>query len=312
MRISPECLPRGPRLPRDHWQKEIAKLDPDIEYEEMSRIVAQHEFPWDLQQALSFALFRTYAVPSIGRLLFETNEFTKNVQRRHDDTVLILDAIATDGMASQDGRTAIRRMNKMHGSYEISNDEMRYVLSTFVVTPSRWIGLYGWRKGLPAEQLAAVRYYQRLGRLMGIKDIPANFEEFSDLMDAYEAAHFAYDEGARAVADSTLSLLASFYPVFPASIARAFSLSLMEPHLLEAFGYKRPAAPVVFLSRGALKLRARIVHFLPPRREPKRARDIREVKSYPDGYRVDDLGTFPTGCPVTQAGGMQARADTGA
>lgn len=312
MRISPVWRPRGPRLARDHWRNEIAKLDPDTEYEQISRIAAQHEFPWDLQQALSFALFRTYAVPSIGRLLFETNEFTGNVQRRHDDTVLILDAIATDGMASQDGRTAIRRLNKMHGSYDISNDDMRYVLSTFVVTPSRWIGLYGWRKGLPAEQLAAVRYYQRLGKLMGIKDIPANFEEFSDLMDAYEAEHFAYDDGARAVADSTLNLLASFYPMFPSSIVRAFSLSLMEPHLLEAFGYRRPAAPVVFLSRGALKLRARLVRHLPPRREPKRAQDIREVKSYKDGFLVENLGTFPTGCPVAHAGGTQKNADNGA
>lgn len=312
MRISPVWRPRGPRRPRDHWQNEIAKLDPDTEFEQISRIAAQHEFPWDLQQALSFALFRTYAVPSIGRLLFETNEFTGNVQRRHDDTVLILDAIATDGMASQDGRTAIRRLNKMHGSYDISNDDMRYVLSTFVVTPSRWIGLYGWRKGLPAEQLAAVRYYQRLGKLMGIKDIPASFEEFSDLMDAYEAEHFAYDDGARAVADSTLNLLASFHPVFPSSIVRAFSLSLMEPHLLEAFGYRRPAAPVVFLSRGALKLRARLVRLLPPRREPKRARDIREVKSYKDGFLVENLGTFPTGCPVAHAGGSQKNAGNGA
>ena len=28
-----------------------------------------HEFPWDMNEALSFALFRTYAVPSIGGLL---------------------------------------------------------------------------------------------------------------------------------------------------------------------------------------------------------------------------------------------------
>ena len=305
-------MPRGPRLPRDHWQSEIATLDPDTEYEEISRIVAQHEFPWDLQQALSFALFRTYAVPSIGRLLFETNEFTGNVQRRHDDTVLILDAIATDGMASRGGRAAIRRLNKMHGAYDISNDDMRYVLSTFVVTPSRWIGLYGWRKCRPAEKLAAVRYYQRLGRLMGIKEIPASFEEFSEFMDAYEAAHFAYDKGARAVADSTLNLLASFYPVIPAPIVRAFSLSMMEPHILEAFGYDRPSAPVVFLSRGTLKLRARIVRHLPPRREPKRARDLREVKSYKDGYLVADLGTFPTGCPAAFASGAHERSDTGA
>ena len=63
---------------RDHWQRRIAELDPETDFEEISRIVSYHEFPWDIQQSLSFALFRTYAVPSIGRLLFDTGEFTEH------------------------------------------------------------------------------------------------------------------------------------------------------------------------------------------------------------------------------------------
>ena len=34
-----------------------------------------HEFPWDVTQALGLALYRTYAVPSIGELLSATGEF---------------------------------------------------------------------------------------------------------------------------------------------------------------------------------------------------------------------------------------------
>lgn len=37
-------------------------------------------------------------------------------------------------------------MNQMHGSYDISNEDMLYVLATFVVTPVRWLDEYGWRK----------------------------------------------------------------------------------------------------------------------------------------------------------------------
>ena len=51
---------------RAHWTKVIARLDPHEEFEEIYRILAAHEFPWDLNQSLSFALFRTYAVPSIA------------------------------------------------------------------------------------------------------------------------------------------------------------------------------------------------------------------------------------------------------
>ena len=55
-------------------------LDPDTQYEEIYRILATQEFPWDINQALSFALFRTYAVPSVGSLLFGTDEFTGGVR----------------------------------------------------------------------------------------------------------------------------------------------------------------------------------------------------------------------------------------
>ena len=108
-------------------------------------MVIAHEFPWDMNQALSFALFRTYAVPSIGRLLDETGEFARDTQRRYDDTALLLDEPARHGLHSDAGRRAIRRINQMHGAYDIAQDDLRYVLATFVVTPNRWLEDYGWR-----------------------------------------------------------------------------------------------------------------------------------------------------------------------
>ena len=279
---------------RDHWQRRIAELDPETDFEEISRIVSYFEFPWDIQQSLSFALFRTYAVPSIGRLLFDTGEFTESTQKRHDDTALVLESVLDEGMESDKGRAAVRRMNQMHGSYDISNDDMRYVLATFVVIPQRWIRDYGWRRGTDAERIAAVRYYQRMGRLMGIKDIPADFAGFEELLDAYEDEHFAYDDKSRAVADATLDLLVSFYPRVFSKGTYAFSRALMDDKLLAAFGYAKPPRPVVWLSRAALRMRARIVRFMPPRRKPRRAIDLKRIKSYPGGFMVERLGTFPS------------------
>src|SRR3954451_2404312 len=115
-----------PMLPRTHWQRHIATLDPDRDYEEIYRLMIGHEFPWDMTQALSFALFRTYAVPSIGRLLDETGELEHRTQKRYDDTALLLDEPALHGLRSDRGRRAIRRINLMHGAYPISADEMRY------------------------------------------------------------------------------------------------------------------------------------------------------------------------------------------
>lgn len=280
-------------LPRTHWQRIVATLDPDVDYEAITRIGALHEFPWDLQQALSLALFRTYAVPSIGRLLHHTQAFEDTTQKRHDDTVLILDAVGTHGPDSTPGRAAIRRMNQMHGRYDISGDDMRYVLSTFVVTPVRWIASYGYRALSEAEIIAIVHYYRRLGELMGIKDIPETYADFATLMDDYEAEHFAFDAGGRAVADSTLQLLESFYPAFAARGVRTFTLAILDPHVREAFGYPAPARPVIVLSKAVLRLRGRLVALLPTRGRPKKAAELREVRSYPNGYLIEKLGTFP-------------------
>lgn len=286
-----------PPLPRDHWRRRTDSLDPETQAEEISRIVGQHEFPWDVQQALSFALFRTYAVPSIGGLLHETAVFVDHAQKRHDDTVLILAAALENGLESPPGRAAVRRMNQMHGSYAIGNDDLRYVLATFVVMPQRWIDRYAWRRCTPGERLAAVRYYQRLGRLMGIRDLPDDYEGFSDLLDAHEAATFRPDPRTRAVADATLALFTTFYPRPLRPAMRVFAVAIMDDHLRAAFGYAAPPAPVVRLAHAGLRLRGRVVRWLPPRRLPLHAADLSRVRSYPGGHLVEQLGTFPAGMP---------------
>ena len=165
----------------------LSQRDPDADYHEIYRQLATLEFPWDIYQALSFALFRTYAVPSIGQLLHSTGEFTARVQKRYDDTVLILDAVLEYGFDHPTGRAAIRRMNQMHGAYPISNDDLRYVLAAFVVVPARWLRNYGWRDLTDVEVRASVMYYRRLGTLMGIRDVPCDLDAFERLLDDYEA-----------------------------------------------------------------------------------------------------------------------------
>ena len=294
-------------LRRTHWLRHIARLDPAEDYEEIYRVTVTHEFPWDMNQALSFALFRTYAVPSIGRLLDATGEFERDTQKRYDDTALLLDQVSIHGLHSDGGRRAIRRINQMHGAYDIGNDDMRYVLSTFVVVPKRWMDDYGWRPFTSTEVEASTRYYRELGRLMGIKQIPETYEEFERLLDGYEAAHFAYDPASRRVADATLALMLTFYPRAVSRPVDAFSRALMDEPLLRAFGYAAPPAAVVRASRAALRLRGRAERLLPARRTPMHVEDLRWIRTYPDGYDVDGLGTFPRGCPVPHpAGGAEA------
>lgn len=281
-------------LDRMHWLRRIAVLDPESDYEEIYRIVTMLEFPWDMNQALGLALYRTYAVPSIGSLLARTGEFTERTQKRYDDTGLILSAIGESGFDSPEGRAAIRRMNQMHGRYGIPNDDMRYVLSTFVTVPIRWLDEYGYRPLSEAEKVASACYYGRLGQLMNIKDVPATWQEHGRLMDDYERDHFGYDAGAVAVSEATLRLMATFPPSdkAPRRAVRRSALALMDDALLNAFGYAPPTRIERRVYRGAIRARGRLLRHVPARREPVRFVDLPQVRSYPDGYRISELGTF--------------------
>ncbi|MGW5783356.1 oxygenase MpaB family protein [Streptomyces sp. NPDC003757] len=280
----------------------IRSMDPHADASEIYRLSSAYEFPWDFARALELALYRTYAVPSIGRLLAETAEFTERPQKRYDDTALLLDAVVEHGFDSEQGRTAIRRINRMHRSYDISNDDMRYVLCTFVVIPKRWIDAYGWRRMSRHEAVASAVHYRTLGRHMGIRDLPGSYEEFETCLDAYEEAHFARDEGGRRVSDATLDLMASWYSRPLAPLLRTGTLALLDDSLLRAFGYARPGPVTRAVVRRAVRLRGRAVRLLPPRRAPHHARQNREIKGYPNGYRLAELGTRPVpgvrGCPV--------------
>lgn len=300
-------------MDRQHWSRHISRLDPATDYHEIYRILVTHEFPWDMNQSLSFALYRTYAVPSIGGLLRETGEFTERTQKRYDDTALILDTILEHGLSSTPGRTALRRMNQMHGAYDISNDDKLYVLSTFVVMPIRWLDKYGWRRLTAAERIASVNYYRELGRHMGIRGIPQTDQQFADFLDRYEQEHFAFDEGGLAVAEATLALMATFplNRLAPKTVMDRFAKALMDDALLEAFHYRRPARWERSMAAGALRLRASVVRFMPARKEPFFARQLPQIRSYPQGFEAAELGTFPPGCPVPHAAQAQTDASSG-
>ncbi|MDJ0381096.1 oxygenase MpaB family protein [Streptomyces sp. G-G2] len=282
--------------------KEILRLDPERDFLAIYRLTATYEFPWDHARALELAFLRIYAVPGIGALLAETAASTDRTQKRYDDTVLLLDAVLEHGFDSDTARIAIRRVNGTLRGYDLSHDEMRYVLSTFVVVPKRWLDAYGWRSLTHHELRACARYYATLGRHLGITDIPDSYEEFEATLNAYEEAHFGWDEGGRKVADASLALMASWYPAPLAPLVRGGALALLDDPLLGALRYEPPHPRVRGLVRGALRLRGRAVRLLAPRAEPHYARQNPEIKSYPGGYDVGELGTFPApgagGSPV--------------
>lgn len=287
-------------MKRFDWYDTIHRLDAEADCVRIVQILGAHEFPWDIEQALGLALYRTYAVPSIGDLLGQTSEFSDRPQHRYDDTALILSEMVEHGFEPGRGRDALRRMNQMHRSYTISNDDYLYVLSAFVVMPVRWLNDlgFGWRRLSEHEIAASTNYYRRLGRHMGIKDIPATHAEFHAYFESYEREHFAYSEGGRNTSDATLDIMVGFYPRWQQPMIRPFTMGLLDDRIVEAFRYDRPSRFWRAASPAAVRLRAWIVRFMPPREEPRWARMSPNIRSYPDGYHPSRIGTFPQGCPV--------------
>ncbi len=280
--------------------RQIARLDPDRDYQEIARLLSAYEFSWDTERALEFALFRTFAVPSISGLLAKTGEFTKRPRKRYDDTELILAEIVENGFDSKKGAAAMARMNAMHGRFAISNDDFLYVLSTFVFEPIRWNARFGWRRLSDNEKRASFNFYSEMGRRMNIRDIPATLEQFEAFNRSYESKAFRFAESNVQVGSATRDLLLGFLlPRFLYPTARPFVHALMDKPLLTAMGFAPAPGLLRSIVTGGLKARAFLIRTLvrrkllwyPARRNPVLITQ-RQRPTYPQGYQVQELGTF--------------------
>lgn len=271
--------------------QEIVTLDPKKDYERIVYLLACYEFPFDVARSGEMALFRTFAVPGIANLLEHTGEFTKRTQKRYDDTDLILSTIFENGFDTKPGRTAFSRMNKMHGHYTIPNHEMLYVLSTFIYVPIRWMERFGWRPLTEQERLGLFYYMCEAGRRMNIKELPTDYHEFEQFSLNYEREHFAYSGAAHKIADLNVDMfLGWFLPKFLRPIGRPFIYALLDVALLKAFGFPQPPKAIRMLVAAALKSRAFFVGLLPERKKPL-LRSKQSKRSYPEGYKLQEVGT---------------------
>lgn len=290
-------------MPRTCPEDRIPQLSPRRDCEEIARLLNTCAFSWDIERALEFALFRTYAIPSISGLLARTGEFEHRAEKRYDDTELLLSEPMENGLDSPRGRAAIGRINEMHGCYRIANDDMLYVLGTFVLEPIRWLDRFGRRPMTPHEQEAWTNYYRGLGARMGIEAIPGDLAGFIAFNAEHERRHMRYAASNRSVGDATLDLLLGFYlPRALFGLGRPVALSLMDAPLLDAMGFAPPPRWLRRATLGAMRLRAMVLRLLPRRRRP-RLITARPRRGYPQGYEIAGLGVWPgTGCPRRRAG----------
>ncbi|KYF52475.1 hypothetical protein BE08_37830 [Sorangium cellulosum] len=272
---------------RDHIE---ANLDPVEDHQEITFLSTCYDFPWDTQRALELALIRVFGIARSSRLLVRTGEFLERTQKRYDDTVLILSEMLENGYDSERGRAALRRMNQQHRRYTIPNDEYLYTLSTFVFEPVRWNERFGWRPLTEKEKLATYHYWKRVGALMNIADIPPSYEAFERFNVDFEAEHMRFSEDNRKLAVATRDLLLGWVlpgPLRP--LGARFVHAMLDDRLLDALGLPRPAPALRRLVEGAIRARTPVLRAMPRRRSP-RLLTTKKTRTYPDGYRIEDLG----------------------
>ncbi len=267
---------------------EIRTLDPldDADRDRIVTLTARHDFPWDFDQGVAIAFLRDYGIPSISRLLDRTRQFEDHGVKRYDDTLIFQEEAVADGVDSPRSQAAIERLNKIHGHYQIPNDEFQYVLATTIVGPVRWIGRYGWRRLDPKELVAITRFTTRFGEQMGITGLPETYAGYEELLDTYEAERFEFDPANKRVTDATIRTGRATAPWYLKPGFRRVSIALMDEPLRIALGMEEQPRWLVRAVDAGLRLRAKALRFLPPRRTPYE----RTHPTYPNGYELSQIG----------------------
>jgi len=274
--------------------REILELDPKRDCQRIVYLDTVYEFPFDTTRSLEFALFRTFGSPEISALLDSTGEFARSAQKRYDDTDLILSTIAESGYDSEEGKQAIRLMNRMHGRFEIANEDFLYVLSTFVFEPIRWNERFGWRPLVEQERQAAFHFWRAVGKRMAIAEIPERYEDLERFNEDYERTRFRYAESNARVAAASRDMFLAWFPGLPKRFGTLAIAAVMDEGLRRAIGFPRPSGALVRAVESSLRGRAVVVRLLPPRRRPKLRTRLRR-RTYRRGWCLAELGTTPPG-----------------
>ncbi|RXW22083.1 hypothetical protein EST38_g3771 [Candolleomyces aberdarensis] len=228
--------------------------------------------PMLLNKAVSFALFKTYAIPTISKLLLATKELgsAKNVARRYADTEILIatwagcpingfnDPTAQAGpdKPAEDPRAsiALARVNFLHSKYKISNDDYLYTLALFVLEPIQWTNLYGWRRLSPMEQDAFFIFWRDIGGRMGITDIPETLQDMKAWSNAYEEKCMVPAESNRLVAGFTIGELIYAIPkkLGLKSFAERFVAAVVEPRVRIAMMLPEQPRPIHWIAESLL------------------------------------------------------------
>ncbi|KAI7868278.1 hypothetical protein BDF14DRAFT_1794893 [Spinellus fusiger] len=285
------------------------------------------EFPLITRKSLEFALFKTYAIPSISKILCSTQRFEKHGNNRVEDTDLLISEIVGIYSRVQNGEKkcpflnkneiqkqyersteAMARLNEIHGKYNIYNDDYLFTLFLFILEPISWINMYEWRKLDEREINAILHVWIRTGEKMNIKDIPDTLDDIKKKTEFYKNSIVSYSPNNLKCAIYTIAVLASTLPEFLQPIGESILARVMpcvlEDQYTKAFSFEPASLILRGFINGVLHLRGyfiryfclprEIFHIRTPFQSNNNGAYVPEYDVYgciyPNGYVISELG----------------------
>ena len=222
---------------------------------EIQRGLAQLEFPFTFTKALQFALFRTYGIPTISKLLVATSQLSDiaTASKRYADTAVLIREFISHRPTNPRTLEAIARMNYIHSLYQksgaIRDDDMLFTLSLFALEPIRWIERYEWRSVKDFERCALGTFWKSIGDAMKIEcgklrsgeqgwvDGLHWLEELAEWSKSYEKEFMVPHIDNKKTANETVAILLWGVPTLLKPFAERVVSALMDDRLRTAMMY---------------------------------------------------------------------------
>ncbi|KAM3065133.1 hypothetical protein ACMFMG_006106 [Clarireedia jacksonii] len=254
--------------------------------------LAELEFPKVYLSSLQFALFKTYGIPTISKLLVDTKQLSgeETVHKRYADTTVLIGEFSSFRPNHPRVLKAIARMNYLHAPYQKANQitqpDLLYTLSVFITEPITFIEQYEWRSLTPMEICAIATFWKSIGDAMEISytDLPRNgkwtdglefYEDIKNWATEYEREFMVPDLNNKKTADRLVPLLLYYVPSFARPFAEEVVGVIMGERLRAAMIYPRPTELAEIVTRRIFDARKFLLRNLAlPRPSFMRVREI--------------------------------------
>ena len=262
---------------------EIQKLDPKADSDQIYHFIT---YDFRAEQKLYATLFETrpVLVPHSGLFFHSTGEFTLRSVQRITDTVMFFSNMIEWGLESRRGRTAIERLNGIHGRYSVPNATFKFILGNIMFVPAIWNEKVGWRKFTKVERAGWYHTFARVGRAMYIQDVPDDPDEMYAWWVDYNEHKAHYSDVSRKGFDEALIQVLAAYPEDTRGFVLSATLAGMDDIYRSVLGFPKAPPDVVSTVKGVLYGLGYWGGLLP------RIPWIRSLQTYPFNSRIEQIG----------------------